>query len=162
MSLTRKWSDRSFFIELKPRTDQASLFLDFSPEEYATNGFVSVFEFSNFDGAILDMGINYIEYGEPVANCENVLPGVKVVEPDSFRVDFEGLELTPTTFSGGTWTQMKQRLFMCKLKAHSVPALGSSFCSSKNTVLSLQNEPPAGGKSSFCRAAERILCHGRG
>ncbi|GMS88293.1 hypothetical protein PENTCL1PPCAC_10468 [Pristionchus entomophagus] len=94
-----EWHERSFFIELKPRAEFASLFVDCPPHDGAKEGACS---------DVVRVGEHWVVLEENSESGEE--------ETHSFRARIDDLSLSPESICAPTWTD-NHRLFMCKVHA---------------------------------------------
>ncbi|CAI4228860.1 unnamed protein product [Auanema sp. JU1783] len=102
-----EWHERSFFLEVKPRTELASLFVDCPP-----NGDGEEKENNCLD--MVRVSENSVELGIPPSIAEQI-PSFTVT-PQLYSAKISGLYLAPDSVCSPTWADNK-RLFMCKVRA---------------------------------------------
>ncbi|VDN54968.1 unnamed protein product [Dracunculus medinensis] len=106
-----KWQIRSFFIEIKPRADYASVFIDCPPVELQNE--------STNENIILNE--NSIELRRSTAELFYEHSGEQSGDKSDYSVlytaHFKNILLRPNTLHAATWAD-NRRLFMCKIQAN--------------------------------------------
>ncbi|PAV57272.1 hypothetical protein WR25_04697 isoform A [Diploscapter pachys] len=122
-SSLNEWHERSFFLEVKPRTDLASLFVDCPPKISAENK-------ENADIDLVRVGSHSVEIGLPTNLVAN-LPAIGGTIPDEvqhFSAKIADISLSPASVCTPKWAD-SNRLFMCKVhaEAENIPLVPKNF-----------------------------------
>uniref|UniRef100_A0A1I7X8N1 E3 ubiquitin-protein ligase E3D n=1 Tax=Heterorhabditis bacteriophora TaxID=37862 RepID=A0A1I7X8N1_HETBA len=117
--MSSEWHCRSFFLELKPRTELASLFVDCPHNESEEEN-----NKENETVNLIRVCEHSLEMGLPAAVAE----GLSSVQCQRFCAHIADLSLKPDSVCAPTWAD-NNRLFMCKVHAEvdGVPLVPKTF-----------------------------------
>ncbi|KAL6725498.1 hypothetical protein Aduo_007547 [Ancylostoma duodenale] len=107
-----EWHTHSFFLEVKPRAELASLFVDCPPDEPGDEGTGQ--DESNKENASLNLvrvSEHAVELGVPATIAESLHMEEKLPR---YRANISKLTLYPQSLCAPTWAD-NHRLFMCKI-----------------------------------------------
>ncbi|VDM60934.1 unnamed protein product [Angiostrongylus costaricensis] len=108
-----EWHARSFFLELKPRAELASLFVDCPPDDFSKCS-QEAGDGNNKENGALDMirvSEHSVELGIPLVAAESLRLEQKLTR---YRASISDLTFYPQSLCASTWAD-NHRIFMCKL-----------------------------------------------
>ncbi|WKY03056.1 hypothetical protein Q1695_016390 [Nippostrongylus brasiliensis] len=122
-----EWHEHSFFLEVKPRAELASLFVDCPPEDLAkaAAGAGDENDKENEGLNIVRVSEHAVELGTPSVIAESLHLQQRLPR---YRANISNLTLYPQSLCAPTWAD-NQRLFMCKLhvEADGMPFVPKTF-----------------------------------
>ncbi|KAK6029835.1 hypothetical protein OSTOST_04045 [Ostertagia ostertagi] len=124
--MSSEWHEHSFFLEVKPRAELASLFVDCPPEYAKAVGEAGDENDKENEGLnMVRVSEHAVELGTPPFLAESLHIQRKLPR---YRASISNLTFYPQSLCAPTWAD-NQRLFMCKLhvEADGVPFVPKTF-----------------------------------
>ncbi|VDM66173.1 unnamed protein product, partial [Strongylus vulgaris] len=122
-----EWHTHSFFLEVKPRAELASLFVDCPPEDLQNDEGVEQDENSKENDTLnlVRVGEHSVEIGVPATVSESL--DLEKKSP-RYSVNISNLTMYPQSLCAPTWAD-NHRLFMCKIhvEADGLPLVPKTF-----------------------------------
>lgn len=121
-----EWHEHSFFLEVKPRAELASLFVDCPPDDFPKAGVDEDGNDKENDGLnMVRVSEHAVELGTPPIIAESLDLQQRLPR---YRANISSLTLYPQSLCAPTWAD-NQRLFMCKLhvEAEGMPFVPKTF-----------------------------------
>ncbi|KAK5983130.1 hypothetical protein GCK32_006565 [Trichostrongylus colubriformis] len=118
--MNSEWHEHSFFLEVKPRAELASLFVDCPPEYGKADGEAGDESDKENEGLnMVRVSEHAVELGTPPYLAASLHLQRKLPR---YRANISNLTLYPQSLCASTWAD-NERLFMCKLhvEADGVP-----------------------------------------